>query len=164
MELLDIYDDDGNTTGRTIIRGDKSVELSKHEHIAVAVIFIKNSSGEFLIQKTSKEKGGYFSSTGGHINSGETPLETIQREVEEELGIKIPKEEIQELGFIREGMPLRFLFYIEIDIPLEAITLQQEEVESVEYKKKEEIEQLIKNKELLESHGILFKELLKRIQ
>lgn len=164
MELLDIYDDDGNTTGRTIIRGDKSVELSKHEHIAVAVIFIKNSSGEFLIQKTSKEKGGYFSSTGGHINSGETPLETIHREVEEELGIKIPKEEIQEFGFIREGMPLRFLFYIEKDIPLEAITLQQEEVESVEYKKKEEIEQLIKNKEMLESHGILFKELLKRIQ
>ncbi len=28
MELLDIYDDEGNKTGRTIIRGDKNVELS----------------------------------------------------------------------------------------------------------------------------------------
>ena len=29
MELLDIYDDNGNKTGRIIERGDKSVKLSK---------------------------------------------------------------------------------------------------------------------------------------
>ena len=56
MELLDIYDDNGNKTGRIIERGDKSVKLSKNEHIAISVIFIENDNGEFLIQKTSKEK------------------------------------------------------------------------------------------------------------
>lgn len=69
MELLDIYDDNGNKTGRIIERGDKSVKLSKNEHIAISVIFIENDNGEFLIQKTSKEKGNIYSSTGGHVNS-----------------------------------------------------------------------------------------------
>ena len=40
MELLDIYNDFGKTTGRVIKRGDKSVKLNRDEHIAVAVIFI----------------------------------------------------------------------------------------------------------------------------
>ncbi len=56
MELLDVYDNNGNTTGRVVVRGDKTVILSDNEHIAVGVIFIQNSKGEFLIQKTSKEK------------------------------------------------------------------------------------------------------------
>jgi 8-oxo-dGTP pyrophosphatase MutT (NUDIX family) len=74
MELLDVYDNNGKLTGRKIERGDKKAILNENEHIAVAVIFIENDNGEFLIQKTSKEKGGEFSSTGGHVDSGETPL------------------------------------------------------------------------------------------
>ena len=35
MEILDIYDDNGNLTGNTIIRGDKSVTLNSHEHKAL---------------------------------------------------------------------------------------------------------------------------------
>ncbi len=56
MELLDVYDNYGNVTGRTIVRGDKSAVLNENEHIAVSVIFIENDNGEFLIQKTSQEK------------------------------------------------------------------------------------------------------------
>ena len=102
MELLDVYDNNGNPTGRKIVRGDKSVILNENEHIAVAVIFIENNNHEFLIQKTSKEKGGHFSSTGGHVDSGETPLETIKREVYEELGINIEKDNIVDYGGIKQ--------------------------------------------------------------
>ena len=56
MELLDVYDNNGNVTGRKIIRGDKTAVLDENEHIAVAVIFIENDKGEFLIQKTSNIK------------------------------------------------------------------------------------------------------------
>ena len=58
MELLDIYDATGLPTGKTIVIGDKNTILGDNEHIAVGVIFIENSKGEFLIQKTSIEKGG----------------------------------------------------------------------------------------------------------
>lgn len=35
MELLDVYDNNGNKTGRVVVRGDNSVKL--------------NDNGEFLI-------------------------------------------------------------------------------------------------------------------
>ena len=40
MEILDIYDTKGEITGKTVIRGNKSLNLTKDEHIPVAVIFI----------------------------------------------------------------------------------------------------------------------------
>ena len=160
MELLDIYDNEGNKTGKVIKRGDKSVQLSENEHIAVAVIFIENNKGEFLMQKTSTEKGGLFSSTGGHIDSGETPLSTIRREVEEELGINVDNDTIEEYGFILYDKPLRYMFYLKKDIDINDIKVQKEEVEYVKYMTKEEILNLIENKQITESHGIIFNKIL----
>lgn len=161
MELLDIYDSTGNKTGKTIVRGDKS-KLGDNEHIAVGVIFLENSKGEFLIQKTSLEKGGEFSSTGGHITHGETPLSSIKREVEEELGINIDNEEIKELGFINYDMPLRYIFYLQKDIDINEIKVQTEEVDYVKYMSIKEIEELITTNQITKSHGIMFKEMLER--
>lgn len=160
MELLDVYDGNGNTTGRTIARGDKETVLSENEHIAVSVIFIENDNSEFLIQKTSKEKGGKFSSTGGHVHSGETPLEAIKREVKEELGINIYNNQIKEYGFLRYDMPLRYIYYLRKNIDLNNIQLQKSEVDYVEYMSISKINELIETNQMLESHGIMFKELM----
>lgn len=160
MELLDVYDDFGKTTGRVIKRGDKSVKLSKNEHIAVAVIFIENSKSEFLIQKTSKEKGGEYSSTGGHVNAGETPLESIKREVKEEIGINIDNDNIVELGYLLYDMPLRYMFYLRKDIDINSVQTQKEEVEYVKYMNIEEINKIIESKQITESHANIFKKIM----
>ena len=164
MELLDIYDNNGIKTGKTIQRGDKTVKLNENEHIAVAVIFIENDNKEFLIQKTSKEKGGEFSSTGGHVDSGETPLESIKREVKEELGINVDNDNIEEYGFISYDMPLRYIFYLKKNIDINDIKVQKEEVDYVKYMTKEEIQRLIETGEMLKSHGIMFNELESKIK
>ena len=163
MELLDVYDNLGNVTGRTVIRGDKSVKLNEHEHIAVTIIFIENDKWEFLIQKTSKEKGGYYSSTGGHIDSGETPLSTIKREVLEELGVNIDKDNIVEYGAILHDKIIVFLYYIRKNIDINKVKLQKEEVDYVKYMSKSEIDELIENNEMLKSHGNMFKKIIKRL-
>ena len=163
MELLDVYDSQGNVTGRKIVRGDKSEILGPDEHIAIAVIFIENNNGEFLIQKTSKEKGGEFSSTGGHVDSGETPLMSIKREVLEELGVNIENDNIYEYGFLSFDMPLRYLFYIKKDIPIDTIIVQDEEVEYVKYMSVSEINKLIDTGQMLKSHSIMFNELMKKL-
>ena len=162
MELLDIYDNNGKRTGRTIERGDKTALLNENEHIAVAAIFIENHKGEFLIQKTSKEKGGHYSTTGGHVTTGETPLETIKREVKEELGIHIENDKIEELGYLSFDKPLRYLYYLQKDIDINALQIQKEEVESAQYMSVEKINELINTEKMLKSHGILFHELQKK--
>lgn len=162
MELLDVYDNNGNVTGRTIIRGDKTAVLNENEHIALAVIFVENDNGEFLIQKTSQEKGGEFSTTGGHINSGETPLEAIKREFKEELGVNIDDELIENYGFLLYDKPLRYLYYLKKNILMSDIVVQKEEVEYVKYMNVSKIEELIETNKMLKSHGIMFNELMKK--
>ena len=133
MELLDIYDSLGNKTGSVVERGNKKETFKDSEHIAVAIIYIENDKGEFLIQKTSKQKGGYYSSTGGHIKHGEDALDTIIREVKEELGIDISSDNIISLGHICVDFPVRFMFYLKKNIDLNSLTLQKDEVESISY-------------------------------
>lgn len=160
MEKLDVYDNEGNRTGRVVVRGDKSTILSEDEHIAVGVIFIENSKGEFLIQKTSIKKGGKYSSTGGHVDSGETPIESIIREVKEELGIDISNDDVNELGFLLYDKPLRYMFYLRKDICIDDIVVDNNEVESVSYMSLEEIRALMDDGLFTSSHGIILDKVL----
>ena len=45
MELLEVFDDDGNVIGKSVDR-NAHFELDDGEHIAIAVIFIENNNGE----------------------------------------------------------------------------------------------------------------------
>lgn len=163
MELLDIYDNSGNLVGKTVVRGDKTVSLSEDEHIALSVIFIENDRGEFLIQRTSKEKGNEFSSTGGHVLSGETPLDAIKREVKEELGVDISKDKIKDYGFLLYDMPIRYIYYLKKNIDIDKVILQSEEVQYVKYMSVSDIRKLIETNQMLKSHGIMFNELMTKL-
>lgn len=156
MELLDVYNDNGERTGKVVERGVKPSTLNSNEHIAVAIIFIENSKHQFLIQKTSKEKGGLYSSTGGHVGHNEDALSTIKREVQEELGINVDHDKIVDLGFLLFDFPIRFIFYLKKDIRLEDIVLQDEEVESISYMSVDEVKEIIQKNLMLESHAKVF--------
>ena len=88
MELLDVLDENGNLTGRAEER--KIVHEQGLWHIHVGV-WIMNQKGELLFQKRSPNKiinPNKWTRTGGHVDSGETPIKGIQRETEEEIGVK----------------------------------------------------------------------------
>ena len=161
MELVDVYDDNGKPTGRVVPRGSKDEVFSPNEHIAVSIIFIENSKGEYLIQKTSKEKGGDFSSTGGHVDKGESPDDVIIREVKEELGIDISNDKIEKLGFRLLDFPVRFLYYLKKDIDINSIKVQKNEVDDVYYMSEKEVKSLIYNLLMNKGHSLLFREILK---
>ena len=152
MELLDVYDSLGNKTGRIVERGKQDEFFGEDEHIAVAIIYIENDKGEFLIQKTSKEKGGHYSSTGGHINHGEDAFSTIVREVNEELGIDVSNDNIISLGHICVDFPVRFVFYLKKNLDLNDITLQKDEVESVSYMSVDEIRDILDKGQMHKGH------------
>ena len=90
MEKRDLYDINKNLTGNAIYKGDP---IPENCYIFVVLAFIENSKGEFLIQKRSKQKDGKFGSTGGHPKSGESSIQGMLTEINEELGLTLtPKE------------------------------------------------------------------------
>ena len=98
MELLDVLDENGNLTGRAEER--KIVHEQGLWHIHVGV-WIMNQKGELLFQKRSPNKiinPNKWTRTGGHVDSGETPIKGIQRETEEEIGVKLPLEKFENIG------------------------------------------------------------------
>ena len=157
MECLDIYNEKKEKLNKKIKRGDK---LLDNEHILVAVIFIENSKGKYLIQKTSKEKGEKYATTGGHVLSGETPKTAIIRETKEELGLDVSNENIIYIGDLLFGIPYGEIYYLKKDLDIAKLKLQQEEVEQVEYLTKTEILKLIETEKMVKSHGLMFKKML----
>jgi len=135
MELLNVYDNEGNVTERVVPRGDKSVVLGDNEHIGVVVVFIENSKGEFLMQKTSVEKGSEYSSTGGHVDAGETMIQGCKREVFEELGIDVKESEFEFWGeYIADSVwELGQIYKLESNLDINQMKMQIEEVSELKW-------------------------------
>ena len=147
MEYLNLYDKNGNVLKEKGIRGQKNDNL-----VGIVIIFIENSLGQFLIQKTSSVKGNVFATTGGHVTYGSTFKETIINEVNEELGIDISKEKIIEVNTYIGEKCLQKVYYLKKDIDIKDIIIQKEEVEYVEWLSKEEINELILNDKFRKSN------------
>lgn len=158
MELLDVYNSKGEITGRVIERGSK--DFGPDERIAVSIIYIENNEGKFLIQKTSQEKGGLYSSTGGHIDHGENAKEAIIRETKEEIGIDISNDNVIDLGFICVDFPVRFMFYLKKNININEISLDKSEVESIHYFSLDELNKIIKEGKMNKGHVLVLEKVL----
>ena len=158
MEILDVYDESGNVKDKTVVRGCDDSNFEDGEHIAVSIIFIENNNGEFLIQKLPS---GKYSSTGGHILTHEKPIDALIREVKEEIGVKLNKNEIISLGFRLFDFPLRFLYYVKKDIDIDKLILDKNEVSSVSFMNEEKINKLIDKNMFNKGHAILFREILR---
>ena len=141
MELLDVYNGEGKPTGRIVERSKYDIGSFKDtdEYIAVAQIFIENNDSKFLFEKSAKKVGYRYLPAGGHITSGETPYECIVREVKEEIGFDLSKENITDLGYLNIGTHLVFLFYLKKEIDLSKLVLQEQEVEKLVYLDRDEI-------------------------
>ncbi len=152
MEKRDLYDSKRNLTGETILKGEKTPE---GRYILVVLVFIQNSEGKFLIQKRSEIKNGKYATTGGHPKSGESSLQGILTEVEEEIGLKLDSDKLQ-LYYSGKSKKERVFwddYYIKMDIKeIKKLKLQEEEVETVEWFSESEIIELMKQDKFFKNH------------
>ena len=146
-ELRDLYDENGNRTEKTYYKGEV---IPYGYYPMVVFIVIRNSKGEFLMQKRVASKGGDWGVTGGHPKSNETPFEGIISEVKEELGLDFSNEKIIEVESGCDGKDCYVMYYIEKDISLEEIIIQEEELTEVRWFSLDELENMVKTKELNE--------------
>lgn len=151
MEKRDLYDINRNLTGETIYKGDS---IPDGKFILVVLSFIQNSKGEFLIQKRSVQKGGKYASTGGHAKTGETSIQAMMTEINEELSLNANEDELHLVYSGREDEDKIFfdLYYMKKDFSTNSLILQKEEVESVKWMTVNEIKQLISTNEFFDSN------------
>ena len=151
MEKRDLYDINRNLTGETIYKGDS---IPDGKFILVVLSFMQNSKGEFLIQKRSVQKGSKYGSTGGHAKTGETSIQAMMTEINEEVGLNVNEDELDLFYSGRDDIDKVFfdLYYIKKDFSTDSLTLQKEEVESVKWMTVEEIKYNISAGNFLNSH------------
>lgn len=141
-ELRDLYDMNSNKTGKTYRKGEV---IPEGYYPMVVMVVIRNSKGEFLMQKRAKSKGGDWGVTGGHPKAGETPIEGIITEVKEELGLDFSNENFIEYDSGCDGKDCYKMFFVNKDIDLTEITIQEEELSEVKWFTMDELKEMVNN-------------------
>ena len=149
MEYLDIVDENNELTGIVEERKVAHEKCLWHRHVTS---WIMNTKGEILLQKRSANKPrnpNKWAKTGGHVDSGESVESAIQREIKEELGIDVPKEQVVVQSIYKSQNPANkffgYNFIFVIDNKIEDFVLQEDEVAEVKYFSIEELEEIKKN-------------------
>ena len=145
MELWDLFDKNRRPLHRTHVRG---VPMRRGEYHLVVFVWIFNSSGQTLLTKRSPEKKTYpnfWSPTGGAVQSGETSLQAVARELQEETGIHAEKSEFVLLTSVRVAPRSYFsdIYLLQKDVPLSEIVLQEGETCDAKWVSKAEFEAMI---------------------
>lgn len=147
-EYFDVLDEKGNFTNTVETRKKCHAEGLWHKAV---VVFIINSKNQVLLQKRSKNKRMWPDmwdiTAGGHVLTGEFGFQAIIREVKEELGIELNKNEIIFLGSALSSNISRNIinnhfneFYVvNKNIDENKLKLQEEEVSEVKWIDKEDI-------------------------
>ena len=157
MELLNIVDENNNLTG---IKEDKEIVHKKGLWHREAAIWIMNENGEMLLQKrsaTKKQNPNKWALTAGHVDAGEEPIDTMVREIQEELGVNIEKEKFSKILLEKEKIfspesntiNARFTehYFTIVPYKISDYKIQLSELSEVKYFSIEEIEKIIENKD-----------------
>lgn len=93
MEILDIVDEHGIPTGKTVERTFAHEQGILHRTAHVWIVRENKGRIQVLLQKRSEEKdsypGCYDISSAGHIPAGVDFLPSAVRELKEELGVSV---------------------------------------------------------------------------
>lgn len=146
MEYWDIYDKDGNFTGR---KKGKYEKWSKDEYHLATEVWVINSKKQILIQKRSDKceiLPGMWALTTGRVVSGETTRQGCIRELREELGINASEDECKLVkSYLKNRLGMIWdIYFIRKDIELNNITLQKDEVSRAKFVDTDEFRQMLK--------------------
>ncbi len=161
MEIRDLYNSKKILTGDVIKKGEI---VPPGKYYITVVVFIENDQGQFLLQKRVQNKDGKWATTGGHPKSGQSSLEGIVTEIEEELGIKIRQNELTLFKTIQTEDDFVDLYYLKKNINIEDIKIQDEEVEKVMWASREVINKLISDGVFSSSHEKFYNYCLEFLQ
>ena len=163
MEYLQVFNSKREKLDEKVSRADK-YNLPKDKYFMVILIFIENSEGKFLMQKTSKNRGSCIATTGGHVSYGDTGFDTVFKEAKEELGLDLKPNEVKYIDTSMFKNGLLENYYVKKDIDINTLTIQKEEVDYVSWYTVDEIKELIDKNEFREGNIEAFYQILEYIK
>ena len=128
--------------------------MKEMRHLGAYGLVIKDNSIA-LIRKSRGAYKGKLDLPGGSFEHGERPVETLAREIKEELGITLSKEKSFLIKTVKNEYRFKDIWFFEIDnIDRIKINLQKEEV--TEYKAIDfsEFEKMKKDNTLIDTSNI----------
>ena len=153
-ELIDIVDENGASTGKTALKSEAHKNGWFHN---TAHIWLFTKDKKILLQKRAMTKkvfpGLWDISVAGHIAAGESIVLGAKREVEEELGLFLGKENLVKIGTRKHQIShkngiidheFHHVFIAELKVDLSKLTIQKEEVDEI---KLFDLEILLKTKQ-----------------
>lgn len=92
LEVWDVYDRNLNKIGKDCIRGQERLGEGEYHLIVNAIIL--NDKGEILIAKRAENRknGLKWELTGGSVKKDETSVDGMKRELFEEIGLDVEKD------------------------------------------------------------------------
>lgn len=149
MEIFDIVDEQGNPTGDTVERSEAHANGIRHRTAHIWIARKVGDKWQVLLQKRAQTKdsfpGRYDTSSAGHIQAGDEPLESAIRELAEELGIHAAPEQLEFAGTFRiqyekefhnklfKDNEIAFVYVYLGEVDIHRVSVQEEELECVEW-------------------------------
>jgi len=146
-EYNDIYDEEGNRTGRVHRRGSA---WKAGEFGLVVCVWVHDGKGKLLLTRRAPEKSfpGTWENSGGAAKSGETSRQAIVRELFEETGIRAEESEFELLGTGKDAHTFYDFYCLRREVPLEHIVLLPGETDGVKWVDFETVHGMIRDGEI----------------
>ncbi len=146
MEKWELLDENGQPTGRTIVRGEPLLEGQYH---LVEHIWIIDSKGRILLQRRADHlrlMAGMWAATGGSAIAGEDSESAARRELFEELGIRTAAGELVYGGRMRRRNSFTDIWLLYRDIDPATLRLQPEEVAEAKWATPDELVDMLQKR------------------
>ena len=148
MELFDVYDKNRKPLGYTKVRGEI---LEDNERNIGVELFIFNDNKLLITQRSiNKTHPGKWEVPGGYSQTGESSMDTLKREVKEEIGVTITENDCEFIATQIYKYQFVDVYKSNIKVDLANVVLQEEEVSDIKFVTKEEFLQMLNNNQIVE--------------